>query len=148
MKFKLNWGKGLVIFFIIFFAWVLFFVLFALRQTNDLVTDDYYQQGAKYTDQININQRSAPYQDSIQISSSGKQIQIVLSKTITSGNDSIEVFFFRSSDKTKDLKLSFSKSASPFLVDETRLLHGRYLVFFSWNERKEKYNITKTVDVE
>jgi len=148
MKFKLNWGKSLVIFFIVFFAWVLYFVLFALRQTNDLVTDDYYQKGAKYTEQINIDRRSVPFQDSIHIDLSGKELRISLSQTMTVGNDSVEVYFFRSSDKTKDLKLSFRKSSSPFLVDASRLMHGRYMVYFSWIERQEKYNITKTVDVE
>ena len=49
---RLNWGKSLILFFVIFFAWVLYFVLFAIRQNDDLVSDDYYQKGAKYSEQI------------------------------------------------------------------------------------------------
>lgn len=145
---KINWGRGLVIFFIIFFAWVLFFVLFALRQNIDLVSDDYYQKGAKYTDQININRRSAAYQDSLLISTTGNQVQIGLSKGLASAGDSVQVYFFRSSDKAKDLRLNFKKTDSPFQIDKKLLSHGRYQVYISWNDLGEKYMVNKVLDVE
>jgi len=148
MKVKLNWGNGLIIFFLIFFIWVFSFVFFAMRQNNDLVSDDYYQKGAKYTDQININQRSLTYQDSIQISTTGNQVQIALSKGLVKSADSVQVYFFRSSDKTKDLRLNFKAAESPFLIDRKWLIHGRYQVYISWRKETEKYNIVKVLDVK
>ena len=145
---RLNWGKSLILFFVIFFAWVLYFVLFAIRQNDDLVSDDYYQKGAKYSEQIDINRRSAPYQDSIQISTTGSQIHIQLSKGMAAGDDSMKVFFFRSSDKTKDLKIGFRKKDSPFLLERNKLVHGRFIVYFTWSSLNEKYSVTKTVDIE
>jgi len=148
MKVKLNWGNGLIIFFLIFFIWVFSFVFFAMRQNNDLLTDDYYQKGAKYTDQININQRSLTYQDSIQISTTGNQVQIALSKGLAKSAGSVQVYFFRSSDKTKDLRLGFKAAESPFLIDRKQLMHGRYQVYLSWSLKNENYSITKILDVE
>ena len=147
MKVKLNWGNGLIIFFLIFFIWVFSFVFFAMRQNNDLVSDDYYQKGAKYTDQININQRSLAYQDSIQISTTGNQVQIALSKGLVKSTDTIQVYFFRSSDKTKDRRLRFKAAESPFLIDSKQLIHGRYQVYLSWSLKNENYSITKIVDI-
>lgn len=145
---KLNWGNGLIIFFAIFFIWVFSFVFFAMRQNNDLMSDDYYQKGANYTDQININKRSVAYRDSIQINKSGNQVQIDLSKGLTLSGDSVFVYFFRSSDKTKDLRLGFKASESPFLIKTEKLFHGRYQVSLAWSIRKEKYSVTKSLDVE
>jgi hypothetical protein len=145
---KINWGRALIIFFIIFFIWVFSFVFFAMRQNNDLVTDDYYQKGANYTDQININQRSLPYQDSIRITTAGNQVQIALSKGLMTSAGSVQVYFFRSSDKTKDLRLSFKAAESPFLIDKTQLMHGRYQVYLTWSLKNENYSITKIFDVE
>ena len=146
MKVKLNWGTGLIIFFLIFFIWVFSFVFFAMRQNNDLVTDDYYQKGAKYTVQININQRSLTYQDSIQITTAGNQLQIALSKGLVKSADSVQVYFFRSSDKTKDLWLNFRAAESPFLIDKTQLVHGRYQVYLSWSLKNEKFSVVKVLD--
>ncbi|MCK9414677.1 MAG: FixH family protein [Prolixibacteraceae bacterium] len=147
MKVKLNWGNGLIIFFLIFFIWVFSFVFFAMRQNNDLVSDDYYQKGAKYTDQIHINQRSLTYQDSIQITTAGNQVQIELAKGLVKSAGSVQVYFFRSSDKTKDLRLNFKSAESPFLIDKTQLMHGRYQVYLTWSLKKENYSITKIVDI-
>jgi hypothetical protein len=144
---KINWGRALVLFFILFFIWVFSFVFFALRQNNDLVSDDYYQKGAKYTNQINVNQRSVAYQDSIQISQAGGQVQITLSKGLASNNDTVQVYFFRSSDKGKDVRLNFIKAESPLVIDKIGLTHGRYQVFISWNSRGEKYMVKKVLDV-
>jgi hypothetical protein len=144
----LNWGNGLIIFFVIFFIWVFSFVFFAMRQNNDLMSDDYYQKGANYTDQININKRSVTYQDSIQINKTSNQVQIVLSKGLISSGDSVFVYFFRSSDKTKDLRFGFKAQESPYLINSEKLFHGRYQVSLTWTIRNEKYSVTKTLDVE
>jgi hypothetical protein len=148
MKIKLNWGNSLIIFFLVFFVWVFSFVFFAMRQNNDLVTDDYYQQGAKYTDQININQRSLAYQDSLQINATASRIQLTLCKSLAVERDSVQVYFFRSSDKAKDRRFGFKKTDSPLMIDKNMLFHGRYLVFVSWNDRGEKFMVKKVLDVE
>ncbi len=145
---KLNWGNGLIIFFVIFFIWVFSFVFFAMRQNIDLMSDDYYQKGADYTDQININKRSVAFQDSVQIIKSANQVQIILSKGLASSCDSVFIYFFRSSDKTKDLRFGFKASESPYLIKTEKLFHGRYQVSLAWNVRNEKYGVTKTLDVE
>ncbi len=146
---KINWGKGLIIFFILFFIWIFSFVFFALRQNNDLVSDDYYQKGAKYSDQIAIDQRSLPYQDSLQINMTDNQVQIVLSSTLAKadGNGTVELYFFRSSDQSKDVKMSFKNAGSPLRIDKNALSHGRYQVFVSWNHQGEKYMVKKILDL-
>ena len=148
MKLKLNWGNALILFFLIFFIWVFSFVFFAMRQNDDLVTDDYYQQGAKYSDQIIINKSSAPFQDSLEINTSGKRIEISLCKSLITSVDTVQVYFFRSSDKAKDLRFSFSKPVSPLLIEKNGLVHGRYQVFISWNDKGEKFMVNKIVDIE
>lgn len=145
---KINWGKGLVIFFVIFFIWIFSFVFFAMRQNIDLVSDDYYQKGAKYTGQIEINKRSVPYQDSLQINSTESQVQIGLCKELVSRADSLEVYFFKSSDKTKDLRFKFEKGDSLLAIDKSQLVHGRYQVFVTWSYLNQKYNVVKVVDIE
>jgi hypothetical protein len=148
MKVKLNWGNGLVIFFLIFFIWVFCFVFFAMRQNNDLVSDDYYQQGAKYSDQISINQRSVTYQDSLKISTTGNKIQISVCKSLVESGDSLQVYFFRSSDKAKDLRFTFDKLNNALQIDKNRFSHGRYQVFINWNDKGEKFMVNKIVDIE
>ncbi len=145
---KISWGKGVVIFFIIFFIWIFLFVFFAMRQNLDLVTDDYYQKGAKYSGQIEINKRSLPYQDSLQIYTTENQIQIRPCKQLESSADSMEVYFFKSNDKTKDIRFNFQKGDSVLVVDKRMLVHGRYQVFITWSYLNQKYSVVKVVDIQ
>ena len=144
---KINWGKGIIIFFIVFFVWVISFVFFALRQNVDLVSEDYYQKGAKYSDQIGINQRSDAYQDSIQITQTGTHVQVTLSKSLALASDSVQVYFFRSSDKNKDVRLNLSHPASSLLVEKSLLSHGRYQVFVTWNNVGQHFMVKKLFDM-
>lgn len=148
MKIKINWGKALILFFIIFFIWVFSFVFFAMRQNNDLVSEDYYQKGADYTTQINIDRRSLTYRDSVLITRSDKQIEISLCKSVAASGDSVLVYFFRPSDKGKDLRLKFKADKSPFLIDCSRLIHGRYQVYVSWGKPDESFMVKQILDME
>lgn len=145
---KIGWGKGLVLFFVLFFVWIFSFILFALRQKIDLVSDDYYQRGARYSDQIQIDRRSAAYQDSLQITADGNRIEIALGKTVVPAGDSVQIEFFRPSDKTKDLHFRFKMGTVPLAVDKKQLIHGRYQVFVSWGSPAERRMVKKTVDIE
>lgn len=144
---RINWGRALIIFFILFFIWVFSFVFFALRQNVDLVSEDYYQKGAKYSDQIGINQRSDAYQDSILITQTNTQIQVTLCKSLALTADSAQVYFFRSSDKDKDVKLNFSNPGSPLLIEKNLLSHGRYQVFVTWRNLGQRYMVKKLFDM-
>lgn len=144
---KINWGRALIIFFVLFFVWVFSFVFFALRQNVDLVSEDYYQKGAKYSDQIGINQRSDTYQDSIQITPAGTQVQVTLSKSLALVADSVQVYFFRSSDKDKDVRLNFNDPGSPLLIEKNLLSHGRYQVFVTWRNLGQRYMVKKLFDM-
>jgi hypothetical protein len=145
---RLNWGKSLILFFIVFFIWVISFVLFALRQNTDLVADDYYQKGAKYSDQIKINQRSATYQDSLQINIKGNKVELIPGKSLASAGDSVQIYFFRSSDKAKDLRFRFKIADAPFLIEKNKLSHGRYQVFVTWGKGEKQMMVKKILDVE
>jgi hypothetical protein len=45
---KLNWGTGIAIFYVVFAAATTGFVVFAMDQKVDLVSDDYYQQALEH----------------------------------------------------------------------------------------------------
>ena len=85
---KLNWGHGILIFIILFLVLIGSFVIFALYQSQDLESDDYYDKGAGYSNQIEVNKRSDLYKDSITMTSSQPGAQIALCKSLASSGDS------------------------------------------------------------
>jgi hypothetical protein len=133
---KINWGTAIVIFFAIFISLAIAFVIFALRQNNDLVADDYYEQGAHFSQSIEIKKRSIPYKDSIQITQSDSAILLDIYQSIAQKADSFSVHFYCSSQKKNDI--SFSVKA---INDSLRSAPKSMLVFPAKDFTKSFYSV-------
>ena len=141
---KLSWGTGIAIFIIIFLVLCGIFIVFSFRQNNDLVTTDYYEQGAGYSKQIEINKRSAIYNDSIQFIITDSLVETSVCKSIQQATDSIELYFFRPSDKQNDVLIELP--VNPIMIlPKARLVRGRYIVKLSWKQNNEKYLVEKEI---
>ena len=144
---KFHWGNAILLFFIIFLSLCAIFIVFSLRQTNDLVTKDYYKKGANYSKQIEINKRSAIYQDSIEIINIEGMLRFDLASSIIQKADSLHIYFFRPSDKSEDLRLSFAINNLPIEINQGALIHGRYKIHLSWTMNDKLFEITKPIDI-
>ena len=139
---KFNWGHGILIFIILFLAVITAFVIFALYQAQDLESDDYYDRGAGYSNQIEVNKRSDLYKDSISMTSSLPGVQIALCKSLASSGDSIHVYFYRPSDKKSDIQLNCLMTEK-ISLPASELKSGRYVVKMSWTHKGELFNVNK-----
>lgn len=140
---KFTWGHGIIIFFIIFFTWIISFVVFTFSENNDLVTKDYYKQGAEYSKQIDINKRSAVFKDSVAIKNVNDAVQILLPSSIASLKTEKEVYFYRPSAEKDDKRLTIKQGEGALTIPKSELVLGRYIVSVSWFKDNQKYSISK-----
>ncbi len=139
---KFNWGHGILIFIILFLILIGSFVIFALYQSQDLESDDYYDKGAGYSNQIEVNKRSDLYKDNITLTSSQSGVQIGLCKSLASSGDSIHIYFYRPSDKKSDIQFNCLMTEM-INLPASELKSGRYVVKISWTHKGELFNVNK-----
>ena len=144
---KFNWGTAIILFFILFISLCIAFMVFAFRQKQDLVEDDYYEKGAGYTKQMEIIKRSAAYQDSIGITVSDAMITFRVTPTMQAWKDSLKVYFFRPSNKHEDYHAMLNTSGS-MAVAKTNLVAGRYLVKLSWSHNLHIFMMEKEIFIK
>jgi len=145
---KLNWGYSIILFFVVFCSVMIGIMVFAFRQTNDLVTEDYYEKGANYTRQMEINSRSAAYQDSIQITDVNQVILTRFAKSIYRSQDTMQINFYRPSDKKFDYSVKALLNSDSLKIDKKHLHKGHYTVNFLWLKGEKKVQIEKDLFVE
>jgi hypothetical protein len=143
---KFNWGHGIFAFMTLFLLLSIGFIIFSLNQSEDLVSDDYYEKGADYSKQIEINKRSAIYLDSIAINSIGTNINISLCKSLENSGDTLFVHFYNPSDKEADFKIKFPMS-DEINIPFSELKSGRYQVKMLWNHKHLIYNFEKEITI-
>lgn len=146
-KMKFNWGHGILIFLTIFVTLVISFIVFSLNQEIDLVAKDYYDKGANYSEQIEINKRSQPYQDSINVDIKNSVISIQLAEEMKNINDSISIYFYRPSDKKADFT-HVAKMSDKIEIPFSKIKKGRYFAKFTWKQSNQTYNTEKEIFIE
>ena len=124
---KLNWGNSILIFIIAFLAVCTAFIIFSIRQNNDLVSDNYYREGADYSTRLEVVSRSQAYYDSIRVIQREDYIALYLAKSIIRNSDKFDIWFYRPSGKKSDLREEVRVDADSLIINKSALTRGRYL---------------------
>ena len=76
MKFKINWGTGIGIFFACFVLYLIGNLIFSATQKVDLVSGDYYQQELAFQKQIDKETRTKKLPQQLQLIHGGSTIAL------------------------------------------------------------------------
>ena len=135
---KMNWGKGIVIAFILFAAALFAAVGFTLSQRVDLVTDNYYEKELKYQEHIDVLKETGNLESRLLIQNSEGAVVFTFpdGKTVPAG----EINFYRPSDASKDFSVNVSTDGNGIqLVPTAKLDRGMWKVQVTWYSGNKKF---------
>ena len=144
---KFNWGTGIFLFLTVFLLACAVFIIFAFRQDVNLVHEDYYQKGADYSDQMEVDARSVEYYNSIKTYMDGGFFIVDFEESLAIKIDSGMAEFYRPSDSDEDLKFTFD-SMKRIVVPREDLISGRYILKMYWYTEGLKYEVDKPVNIQ
>ena len=144
---KMHWGNSIFLFLIVFVALCITFIIFAVTQNNDLVTPDYYEKAEHYSDQIEINNRSKAFSDSLSIRQNPEGVILIPAQTIVSNCDSITLQFYRSSNKKLDRYFKH-KSDSLLALPASYFEPGFYRIKMGWKMNQVPFEIEHSFNRE
>jgi hypothetical protein len=131
-----------------FLALSIVFIVFSFRQNNDLVTNDYYEKGADYSNQMEITNRSSVFSDSIQLLNQNTNLLVRFSDSINQMTDSMHIYFYRPSDKKLDVQFWETIGPDSLIISKERFAKGRYKVQFQWIFDRNSYLVEKDFFIE
>jgi len=143
---KFNWGTGILIFLILFLLACGLFITFAMRQEISLEHEDYYERGVDHSEQMQLEARSAPYQNDISTRMQDGDLLVDIKASLAAQMDSAHMHLYRPSDSKLDLQASFDASRQGFAIPGDDLISGRYILKIFWSaDGGLKYEIDQTV---
>lgn len=145
---KFNWGTGILIFLIVFLLACAAFIIFAFNQDVNLVYKDYYEKGVDYSEQMNVEARSAKYNNALQVHLKDKFLIVDIAESLVSEIDSGNVLLYRPSSSKQDLNISLNLSGNSLKIPKQNLVAGRYILKFFWYSEGLKYEIDKPVNIQ
>lgn len=148
MNFKLNWGNSIFLFFVGFLALAFYFIYFSFQHKNDLVVKDYYEQGANYSDKMEVIARSIPFENAITVSQKSGVVSVLVAPIIRKNTSEITAYFYRASDKKSDIKQTFAANDSILNLNMEDFKKGRYDLTVSWNMGEEQFEVKKQISIK
>ena len=136
----MNWGKSIILVFILFSIFIGFLVAVCLRQDTPLVAADYYEQELLFQHQIDRvnNTRSLVVKPVIQLVDKHLEIQFSRFAEVTEGN----LELFRPSDARLDRHYRIDKSREEIQrIDLSALSAGMYKARMLWSMDGKDYFI-------
>ena len=137
----MNWGKSIVLAFVLFMCFILTFVVLVhsdKNYTHELVEENYYQKELELDQQISQRNNSIKYDQSFDVSQTNDQVVFTFSKspeTILKG----QVFLYRPSNKRLDhhRELSLNEKSTQ-VIEKSELAMGNWEIHFKWEDTNRR----------
>ena len=129
---KISWGYKILFVYLGFVAGILFLVYRASQEKFDLVTPNYYDAELKFQNVIDNKQRVAELSAPPKIIHSVNIVGIQLPGEFLNKDVKGELYLYRPSDASKDVRRSFTTNKSFIEIPLDKDLAGAYEVKLSW----------------
>ena len=139
---KINWGTGIVIAFVLFIAFIMYFVInmnLNKKYDHDLVTEDYYQEELLHQNEIDKVNNAKKLKENVSWKKTDDGILISFPKDLDYTNIMGNVFLYRPSNKKVDFEIPISLSDHYLLIPKTSLLNGRWNIKVDWKYNGKSY---------
>ena len=135
---KIHWG---IFAFGLFGSFALFMIglaVFASMQTNELVTEDYYEKELEFKEVLIKHERTEKLSE--QLTTVIKDDQYIISFPVEVGNE-IEgnVVFFKPSSQKDDKDINFKSDHNSYVVNIKNFAAGMYKVKINWTANNIEY---------
>ncbi len=138
----MNWGKAIVLTFVLFAGFIGTLVYQMSRQQVDLVREDYYQDEIAYQKHIDRVENTTRFNQSIAMTylADSQQVAFVLPASLRQGS----ITFYRPGDRKQDFRVPVSNSSAlpknrREVVSTRQLARGHWRVQFTWTDGQREY---------
>lgn len=145
---KINWGTAMVIAMVLFMVFILQFVYRTLAMDeydHELVSDDYYKDELYYQQEIDKINKANTLPENVRIERAEEGFVVFFPKDMIPEQISGTVSFQRPSDKKLDFQKEIRLKNHQLLIQDKRLLNGKWNVKVDWKHKDEEYLLKESI---
>ena len=140
----MNWGKWIIVSFVLFAAFIGILVIICVRQDSSLVSKNYYQEELAYQQQIDRMNNTDRLEEKPTIAIAGQSLEIQFNQF--NNLEGGEVKLFRPSDLRFDKQFALHASAEKAQrFDISSFPKGMYRVKMRWSMKGKEYYIENVI---
>lgn len=147
---KINWGSAIVIAFVLFIAFILYFVVRASTDNSlnhELVIEDYYGQELHFNDEYAAQKLGNQYLDKFELNPQDNGLMIVIDSAIQADLYDAEIFFYRPSNEKLDFTHVLGNNPTSVLIPKSKLVEGIWHLELRWKTKGNNHLIKKSIQL-
>lgn len=135
----MNWGKKILFVYLLFVAGIVFMVMKAMNQNQDLVTGEYYEQELKFQQKIDETKRTDSIANAVSVRFENDSVKLSFADYFSKNKIEGSVLIFCPDDQKKDVNQDFSLPAGSDFLSVPYGSAGFRHVKVSWTCNGKKY---------
>ena len=136
----MNWGKKLIVVFIVFAAGMSYLVYRCTRVNVELVSKEYYKDELKYEDIIQSTKTANALNGRVQLSQQDASVTVQLPAEMENERVSGTIWFYCAADASRDRHIPIETGSNVCQqISKKILLPGVYTVKFEWSSNNKHY---------
>ncbi len=141
------WAFGIITWLIIFGSAMAAWVVYAVRQNNDLVRKDYYDHEMRFQHQIDASVRAAAFKGRVNVTYDFAQQTVTVQLPVKAAAGG-KIHFYRPSDAKLDRELPLELTADGTQrIDARGLKSGQWKVRLNWTSDGQAYYFDQSIVV-
>jgi len=139
---KINWGKGIVIAFILFISFILYFVFKVQSNSkydNELVTKEYYKKEKLVQTVIERINNANNLSKKVSVVKTNQGLVIRFPKDFDYSKINGKVSLYRPSNQKLDFETPISLSSLDLLIPKNNLVDGLWDISIEWTYQGQSY---------
>jgi nitrogen fixation protein FixH len=137
------WPYAIIAYFVIFIAAIVLWISFALRNDQQLVRKDYYEQELKYQTDIDGLSRAANVNVTVNYDSTKHSVIVSLPPPVATGS----IYFYRPSDAKLDREITLSLYNGSQSIDVGAFQSGLWRIRVTWTAEGAEFRHNTTIVV-
>lgn len=136
----MNWGYKILTVIILFIVAMMSMVFIAMKQSNDLIEENYYNKELAYQSQIDAGRRLDKLHSGKLLQNTAESITLSLPANSYEQGVTGTIEFLRKEDATKDVNMKLQPDANgKQLIEKKFFTTGSYLVRIKWQHNASEY---------
>jgi len=135
----MNWGKKILIVYLVFVVGIIFLVYLSSIQKTDLVTPDYYKKELVFQNTIDERKRVNELSGKISYSQVDTLLIIILPNEMINTFVQADIRLYCPSDKEKDIHFVTSASNGKLTIPITKKTKGYFEIHVHWTANNLAY---------
>ena len=146
VKKKSFWGKGIVIFYVLFAVSLTTMAVLSTQNNFDTVSDDYYANSTKYQQDMNAIARAKKLIEKPVFKLTQRNLSLIIPDNLLNAKFE-KLYLYSPSSKAEDQYLEVNKiSNQSFSLSELR--KGRWQLTLKWQHKKSDYILKEDIWLE